>query len=119
MDVTTTNHSNTGGSLTTTVYSYIKEGEYLNAIHLLEAQLDKFPTSTAALSLLAYCYYHLEEYDKASSMYEQLVEVCPKSESERYRLYYAQSLLKAGAINDSTRVIASLSPSGNEDDVDE
>ena len=102
-----------GSNLTRLIYSHIKEGEYKNAIHLLEAQLEKFSTSTAALSLLAYSYYQLEEYDKASTYYEQLVEICPEksSDSERYRFYFANSLLKAGAIDDSTRIIAALPPS--------
>lgn len=97
--------------LTTTVYSHIKDGEFVLAIAILEPILDNQPTSTAALSLLAYCYYAREEYDNAAGMYERLVERCPAAESEQYRLYYAQCLLKTGVLDDADRVVATLQPS--------
>lgn len=36
-----------------------------------------FPRNRAALSLLSYCYYHMQDYKAAATMYEQLVKVCP------------------------------------------
>lgn len=45
------------------------------------------------MSLLAYCYYQLQDFVNASDCYEQLASLHP--EVEEYKLYYAQSLHKA------------------------
>jgi tetratricopeptide repeat protein 30 len=65
-------------------------------------ELSNFPRSRAALSLLGYCYYHVCDYNGAAQCYEQLIAVCP--DVEEYKIYYSQSLLKAGMFADSTRV---------------
>lgn len=39
-----------------------------------------FPRSRAALSLLSYCYYQMQDYKAATTMYEQLVKICPSVE---------------------------------------
>ena len=49
--------------------------------------------SRAALSLLGYCYYQLQDFVNAADCYEQLAANNP--EVEDYKLYYAQSLYKA------------------------
>uniref|UniRef100_A0A8C7I4K8 Tetratricopeptide repeat protein 30 n=1 Tax=Oncorhynchus kisutch TaxID=8019 RepID=A0A8C7I4K8_ONCKI len=49
--------------------------------------------SRAALSLLGYCYYHMQDFTNAAECYEQLTQLHP--EVEGYRLYYAQSLYGA------------------------
>ncbi|KAG2456425.1 TT30A protein, partial [Polypterus senegalus] len=51
------------------------------------------PQSRAALSLLGYCYYHIQDFSSAADSYEQLVQIHP--EAEDYKLYYAKSLYKA------------------------
>ena len=61
---------------------------------LLNAKLMEFPNSRAAASLLAYCYYYVSDYQNALQMYERLTKMCP--EVEEYKMYYAQSLFKAG-----------------------
>ena len=43
--------------------------------HLFRGQ--NFPRSRAALSLLSYCYYEMQDFKAATTMYEQLVKVCP------------------------------------------
>ena len=44
--------------------------------------------SRAALSLLAYCYYYVQDYVNAANSYEQLTNYYP--EEEDYKVYYAQ-----------------------------
>uniref|UniRef100_A0A673ZME2 Tetratricopeptide repeat protein 30 n=1 Tax=Salmo trutta TaxID=8032 RepID=A0A673ZME2_SALTR len=52
-------------------------------------------SSRAALSLLGYCYYHMQDFTNAAECYEQLTQLHP--EVEEYKLYYAQSLYGACA----------------------
>lgn len=49
--------------------------------------------SRGALSLLGYCYFHIQDFLNASDCYEQLVQLHP--EVEDYKLYYAQALYHA------------------------
>lgn len=44
-----------------------------------------FPRNRAALSLLSYCYYRMQDYKAATTMYEQLVKVCPSVEEYKVR----------------------------------
>lgn len=46
--------------------------------------------SRAALSLLAYCYFYMQDFVNAANCYEHLTLLFP--DIEEYRLYYAQSL---------------------------
>ena len=48
----------------------------------------------AGLSLLAYCYYYIQDFINASDCYEQLTQLCP--DQDHYKLYYAQCLYKCG-----------------------
>uniref|UniRef100_A0A4W3IEK7 Tetratricopeptide repeat protein 30 n=1 Tax=Callorhinchus milii TaxID=7868 RepID=A0A4W3IEK7_CALMI len=45
------------------------------------------------LSLLAYCYFQIQEFSNAADCYEQLIQIHP--EVDDYKLYHAQSLYKA------------------------
>ncbi|XP_055008510.1 tetratricopeptide repeat protein 30A isoform X2 [Boleophthalmus pectinirostris] len=94
------------GEYTATIYKLIKESQYVDAIHILNGQLQKHTKSRAALSLLGYCYYHLQDFSSAAECYEQLTALHP--EVEEYRLYYAQSLYKAGAYPEATKASFSL-----------
>ncbi|XP_047212654.1 tetratricopeptide repeat protein 30A-like [Girardinichthys multiradiatus] len=89
------------GEYTATIYRLIKDGQYVEAIHILNGQLQKHTTSRAALSLLGFCYYHIQDFSSAAECYEQLTQLHP--EVEEYKLYYAQSLYKAGAFPEATR----------------
>uniref|UniRef100_A0A674CW46 Tetratricopeptide repeat protein 30 n=1 Tax=Salmo trutta TaxID=8032 RepID=A0A674CW46_SALTR len=73
----------------------IKDGRYGEAIHILSNELQKQMKSRAALSLLGYCYYHMQDFTNAAECYEQLTQLHP--EVEEYKLYYAQSLYGACA----------------------
>uniref|UniRef100_A0A672SAN7 Tetratricopeptide repeat protein 30 n=1 Tax=Sinocyclocheilus grahami TaxID=75366 RepID=A0A672SAN7_SINGR len=81
------------GEYTATVYKMIKEGRYGDAIHILSKEHQKHTKSRAALSLLGYCYYHMQDFTNAAECYEQLTQLHP--EVEDYKLYYAQSLYGA------------------------
>lgn len=94
------------GTFTSTVYGYIRDHQYDEAVELLATQLDEFPRSRAALSLMAYCYYMLGEYAESANLYDQLAKICPNI--EEYRVYYAQALYKAGAYVESSRLCTTL-----------
>lgn len=51
---------------------------------------DNYLQSRAALSLLAYCYFYMQDFVNAANCYEHLTMLF--AEVEEYRLYYAQSL---------------------------
>ena len=100
------------GQFTATVYRYIKEQKYGDAIAVLEPELGSFPDSRAALSLLGHCYYHAGLFEQAAAMYERLVRLLP--ECEDYKLHYAQCLLKAGSYLECQRAAARVEGSEQE-----
>jgi tetratricopeptide repeat protein 30 len=55
------------GRLTFTIYSLIRKRKYAEVIRLLSPELQTRPTSRAALSLLAYCYYQRHDFLNAAS----------------------------------------------------
>uniref|UniRef100_A0A3B3ZY15 Tetratricopeptide repeat protein 30 n=1 Tax=Periophthalmus magnuspinnatus TaxID=409849 RepID=A0A3B3ZY15_9GOBI len=75
----------------------IKDGEYTATVYKL---------SRAALSLLGYCHYHLQDFSSAAECYEQLTALHP--EVDEYKLYYSQSLYKAGAYPEATKASFAL-----------
>ncbi|XP_048102298.1 tetratricopeptide repeat protein 30A isoform X1 [Alosa alosa] len=89
------------GEYTATVYKMIKDGRYGDAIHILSNELQKQMKSRAALSLLGYCYYHIQDFTNAAECYEQLTQLHP--DVEEYKLYYAQSLYGACAFSDAMK----------------
>jgi tetratricopeptide repeat protein 30 len=95
------NQSLPTGHYTSTIYTAIKEQRYADAIDILSIEYQNFPRSRAALSLLGYCYYRINDFNQAASCYEQLVSICP--DVEEYKLYYAQSLYKSGLFNEAVK----------------
>jgi tetratricopeptide repeat protein 30 len=89
------------GSFTSTVYGLIRDGKHGEAIRLLTLQLQNFPRSRAALSLLGHCYYAVGDYRSAAQAYEELTKAHP--EVEAYGVYAAQCLYKAGLYPEATR----------------
>ncbi|KAF8565337.1 hypothetical protein P879_01311 [Paragonimus westermani] len=81
------------GEFTVTIYGAIKDQKYSDAIAVINQQLLSHPGNRAALSLLGYCFYQLQEFVNASDCYEQLSQAYP--EVEEYKLLFAQSLYKA------------------------
>jgi tetratricopeptide repeat protein 30 len=57
------------GRYTYTIYSYIKESRFNDVITILNNELDSFPKSRAANSLLAYCYYQIQAYSDSADKY--------------------------------------------------
>uniref|UniRef100_A0A8B9JTT8 Tetratricopeptide repeat protein 30 n=1 Tax=Astyanax mexicanus TaxID=7994 RepID=A0A8B9JTT8_ASTMX len=84
----------------------IKDGRYGDAIHILSNELQKQMKSRAALSLLGYCYYHMQDFTNAAECYEQLIQLHP--EVEDYKLYYAQSLYGACAFQEAMKATFTL-----------
>ncbi|XP_059163823.1 intraflagellar transport protein 70A-like [Physella acuta] len=94
------------GEFTSTVYGFIKDQRFNEAIQVLNHQLQGETKSRAALSLLAYCYYQVQDFVNASDCYEQLASLHP--EVEEYRLYYAQSLHKACLYQEAMKVACQI-----------
>lgn len=94
------------GEMTKTVYQAIMEQHYDDAIRILHNELQNFPTSRGALSLLGYCYYHKQDHANAAATYAQLTEACP--EVDEYKIYHVQSLMKAGQHEDASQVCTTI-----------
>ena len=82
------------GKFTEKVYGYIRDQKYGEAIAVLSTKVLEFPNNRAAISLLAYCYYHSGDFQNAIGLYERLTKMVP--ENDEYKFHYAQSLFKAG-----------------------
>lgn len=68
------------GKNTEMIYTMIREGRYNEAIPVLSSKLLEFPSSRAAASLLAYCYYYVSDYQNSLQLYERLIKMCPEVE---------------------------------------
>ena len=60
------------GQLTSRIYGHIRDGDYDDAIQILVGKLETNKDSHAAISLLAYCYYHSGNYEEALPLYIKL-----------------------------------------------
>ncbi|KAL0486723.1 intraflagellar transport protein 70A [Acrasis kona] len=94
------------GEYTQYVYSLLAEKKYDEVIFILQYQLQFFPDSRAALSLLAYSYYMSQDFINASQTYHSLIKLFP--DVEEYRIYYAQSLYKSGSFLDASKACAGI-----------
>uniref|UniRef100_A0A672PBT7 Tetratricopeptide repeat protein 30 n=1 Tax=Sinocyclocheilus grahami TaxID=75366 RepID=A0A672PBT7_SINGR len=70
-------------------------------VYIRPVTITTFYCSRAALSLLGYCYYHMQDFTNAAECYEQLTQLHP--EVEDYKLYYAQSLFGACAFPEAMK----------------
>lgn len=64
------------------------------------------------LSLLAYCYYYTDDFQNASTIYEQLAALWPQETD--YKLQYAQTLYSAGRFEDALRAANAITKAGYE-----
>jgi len=94
------------GEMTKTVYKHIQEHQYVEAIKILGNELQNFPTSRCCLSLLGYCYYHMQDFQNAQNIYGQLTQMCP--EVDDYKIYHVQSLMKAGMYEDALQACTGI-----------
>lgn len=86
---------------TSTIYGAIRDEKYVEVIDVLLFELQNFSANRAILSLLGYCYYKLCDFENAVQAYEQLLLVCP--DVDEYKVYYAQSLYKAGMYEEAMK----------------
>lgn len=85
-----------------TIYTLIGDENYTEAIKILENELHSFPDSTAIHSLIAYCYYQTDDFQKACQSYAKLVQLNPTNDN--YKLLHAQCLYKTDNYYDAMRV---------------
>ncbi len=74
-----------------------------------------FEQSRAALSLLGYCYFFVQDYSAAADCYERLVSLHPKH--EQYRLYLAQALYNACAYTEAMAAASQVEADEHVDNV--
>ena len=86
---------------TETIYSLICDCKYSEVVNLLLNELSNSPQSRCILSLIAYCYYHLQNFVLSANYYEKLIKYY--GYIEEYRVYYVQSLWKAGLYEEALR----------------
>ena len=89
------------GQYTATVYGLIRDQKFDEVIRILTPEFQNNPKSRAALSLLGYSYYQLQDFVSAANMYEALVRNFP--DLEEYKLAHAQALYKAGLYVEAMR----------------
>ncbi len=63
------------GKYTEQIYAMLRDGKYAAAIEVLNMKLLEFPASRSAASLLAYCYYHMGDFQNALQSYERLMRM--------------------------------------------
>eukprot|EP00823_Brevimastigomonas_motovehiculus_P004022 TRINITY_DN2574_c0_g1_i1.p1 TRINITY_DN2574_c0_g1~~TRINITY_DN2574_c0_g1_i1.p1 ORF type:complete len:661 (+),score=182.05 TRINITY_DN2574_c0_g1_i1:50-2032(+) len=93
--------SSNEGNKTNVIYSLIRDMKYADAIKQLNVEVSKHPRSRSALSLLGYCFYHQQDFKSAANVYDQLVRFHP--DVSDYKVYYAQSLYKAGLYPEASK----------------
>jgi len=94
------------GEMTKTVYHHIMEQQYEEAVRVLNNELQNFPRSRCALSLLGYCYYHMQAFQQAAESYGNLTEACP--DVDEYKIYHVQSLMKAGMYEEAGQACTTI-----------
>eukprot|EP01147_Barroeca_monosierra_P007560 gene7560-9839_t len=94
------------GKFTETVYTMIKEKQFQQAAKILQVQLHNHPNSHAALSLLAYTYFHLQDFYGAAECYEKLAK--EYTEFDVYKLYHAQALYKACLYDEAMDIVVKI-----------
>lgn len=87
---------------TRNIYTLIGDENYNEVLKTLEGEMHNFPDSTAIHSLMAYCYWQLEDYAKACTLYEKLVKLNPTS--DQYKLLHAQCLYKTANYYEAIRI---------------
>ena len=69
------------GQYTSTIYNLIADGKHTEVVQILSHELQNFPRSRAALSLLGYCYYQLQDFLSAAQMCVMSHHSCPLTHS--------------------------------------
>ena len=82
-------------------YNLIKDTRHDEAVEILSTQLLHHPKSRAALSLLAYCQFYIQDFENSAENYKKLVNLYPQVTD--YRFQYSLALYKAGKYDDALR----------------
>ena len=77
---------------TRTIYTLIGDENYTEVLKILDNELHSFPDSTAIHSIMAFCYWQQEDYQKAAVSYGKLVQLNPGN--DEYKLHHATCLYK-------------------------
>uniref|UniRef100_A0A6P7HD98 Tetratricopeptide repeat protein 30 n=1 Tax=Diabrotica virgifera virgifera TaxID=50390 RepID=A0A6P7HD98_DIAVI len=96
------------GDFTRTIYTLIKENKLVEAIKILHG-ITESNSTRAGLSLLAYCYFYIQDFVKAASYYEKLTNLYP--DNDDYKLYHAQALYQACMYEESYQACNKLADS--------
>uniref|UniRef100_A0A915DKY2 Tetratricopeptide repeat protein 30 n=1 Tax=Ditylenchus dipsaci TaxID=166011 RepID=A0A915DKY2_9BILA len=94
------------GEFTSTVYGMIKENRFTDAMRVLQYELQRAPDSRAALSLLGFCYYNIQDYIMAAECYGKLTEKYPQHVD--YKLNHAQALYNAFMFPEAVAVLSQI-----------
>ncbi|KAF6203225.1 hypothetical protein GE061_003643 [Apolygus lucorum] len=100
------NYTVKDGDYTKAIYTMMKDQRFNDAIPLLRNQLDTNDSSRACLSLLAYCYFNVQDFVNAAENYERLSKLVPNEMD--YRLYHAQALYQACLYEKAMKVLSSI-----------
>lgn len=87
---------------TRNIYTLIGDENYNEALKMLEDELHSYPDSTAIYSLMGYCYWQQENFQKACDCYAKLVQINPNN--DQYKLLHSQALYKNAEYYDAMRV---------------
>ncbi|KAH7643598.1 tetratricopeptide repeat protein 30a-like protein [Dermatophagoides farinae] len=93
------------------------KSNYKEAITVLNDELCLNQNSRAALSLLAYCHYILQEFEQSQQYYEKLIEIYPNE--HHYWLNYTKCLYEYGSYEKALKTIAQYSEKFHIDDHDD
>ena len=97
------------GQYTQTIYSLLRDQKYTEVIAILTNELQFQPRNRAALSLLGYSYFQIQDYGNAADCYDQLTKFFPDCDSyNNYKLYHAQALFKAAMYQDALKVLQQI-----------
>ena len=77
---------------TRTIYTLIGDENYNEVLKILDNELHSFPDSTAIHSIMAFCYFQQEDFQKAAVSYGKLVDLNPTN--DQYKLHHANCLYK-------------------------
>ena len=87
---------------TRTIYSLLGDENYTEVLKILDNELHSFPDSTAIHSIMAFCYWQQEDYQKACVSYGKLAELNPTNDT--YKLHHANCLYKTEQYYEAMRV---------------
>lgn len=77
---------------TRNIYTLLGDENYAEVLKIMENELHSFPDSTAIHSIMAFCYWQQEDFQKAVVSYGKLCQLNPNN--DEYKLHHAHALYK-------------------------